>query len=103
MGGVPVLKIFLMTCTDVKGMIPKWVISYFAPSKPKEWVESLRKGVLAYQQSHPGYREELPALMERFKEPHPFDYEDKVDARTGSKSTHSLVASPSMRHKRSHH
>merc|ERR550525_1014173 len=27
----PVLKIFLMSCADVKGMIPKWIISYMAP------------------------------------------------------------------------
>jgi len=98
--GQPVLKIFLMTCTDVKGMIPKWVISYFAPSKPKEWVDSLRKGVLAYQAKHPGYQEELSAYMERFKEPCPFDFEDKVESGTKS-NQHRLVTSPSMRGRRS--
>jgi len=34
--GQPVLDIFLMSCNDVKGMIPKWIISYFAPKAPKE-------------------------------------------------------------------
>ena len=32
--GKPVLNIFLMSCSDIKGLIPKWIISYMAPRNP---------------------------------------------------------------------
>merc|ERR1712146_153424 len=41
--GVPVLNLFLMTCCDIKGLIPRWIINAAAPRKPAEWVDSLKK------------------------------------------------------------
>lgn len=35
----PVLKLFIMSCSDVKGLIPKWLINFVAPKKPGEWVD----------------------------------------------------------------
>ncbi|CAE7186479.1 BSL1 [Symbiodinium pilosum] len=68
-------KVFLMTCTDVKGIIPKWMINFVAPRKPGEWIDCLKKACLDYQAANPDY----PALeeeLEPFKQNHPFDYED---------------------------
>eukprot|EP00928_Gymnodinium_smaydae_P007946 TRINITY_DN1284_c1_g1_i2.p1 TRINITY_DN1284_c1_g1~~TRINITY_DN1284_c1_g1_i2.p1 ORF type:complete len:687 (+),score=77.93 TRINITY_DN1284_c1_g1_i2:70-2130(+) len=65
--GKPVLNLFLMTCTDIKGLVPKWVINTTAPRKPYEWVEALRKFALTYQESNPGLGEELSGLLDRFK------------------------------------
>lgn len=73
--GEPVLKIFLMSCADVKGLIPKWIISYFAPKKPGEWVDGLRKACMQYQIEHPNYEQELAEYMRRFRADNPYDYE----------------------------
>eukprot|EP00927_Polykrikos_kofoidii_P050032 TRINITY_DN43993_c0_g1_i1.p1 TRINITY_DN43993_c0_g1~~TRINITY_DN43993_c0_g1_i1.p1 ORF type:complete len:807 (-),score=131.01 TRINITY_DN43993_c0_g1_i1:104-2491(-) len=73
--GQPVLKIFLMSCTDVRGMIPKWVINYMAPRKPGEWMETLKKAATDYQAENPEYKEELASYVKRFQFENPFDYE----------------------------
>mmetsp|Transcript_92825 Transcript_92825/g.162343 ORF Transcript_92825/g.162343 Transcript_92825/m.162343 type:complete len:150 (-) Transcript_92825:103-552(-) len=76
--GTPVLKIFLMTCVDIKGLIPKWLINATAPRKPAEWVETLRKAALDYQKEHPNYKQELLEELKPFRENHPYDYEASV-------------------------
>jgi hypothetical protein len=76
--GQPILDIFMMSCNDVKGMIPKWIINFFAPKAPREWIEALKGSALEYQQQHPHYQEELRALIEKFKKPNPFDYEESA-------------------------
>mmetsp|Transcript_88674 Transcript_88674/g.228694 ORF Transcript_88674/g.228694 Transcript_88674/m.228694 type:complete len:802 (+) Transcript_88674:72-2477(+) len=73
--GKPVLNIFLMSSSDVKGLIPKWIISYIAPKKPSEWVETLRKACLDYQEGNPNYKSQLEAYASRFRGESPFDYE----------------------------
>lgn len=73
--GQPVLNIFLMSCSDIKGLVPKWVISYMAPRKPGEWVESLRKACVEYQQSNPDYVERLQEYANLYRDDVPFDYE----------------------------
>merc|ERR1712039_915506 len=65
-----------MSCCDIKGLVPKWVINMLAPKAPKEWVENLRKAALDYQQANPGYREALAGELDKYKEDDPFDYED---------------------------
>eukprot|EP00439_Symbiodinium_sp_Y106_P059820 s1754_g8.t1 len=68
-------KVFLMTMTDVKGIIPKWMINFVAPRKPGEWVDCLKRACLDYQNANPDYPE-LEKDLEPFKHNHPFDYED---------------------------
>ncbi|CAE7221232.1 Stard7 [Symbiodinium natans] len=68
-------KVFLMTCTDVKGIIPKWMINFVAPRKPGEWIDCLKRACLDYQAANPDYMT-LEKEMEPFKQNHPFDYED---------------------------
>eukprot|EP00421_Protoceratium_reticulatum_P015033 CAMPEP_0168393906 /NCGR_PEP_ID=MMETSP0228-20121227/19257_1 /TAXON_ID=133427 /ORGANISM="Protoceratium reticulatum, Strain CCCM 535 (=CCMP 1889)" /LENGTH=661 /DNA_ID=CAMNT_0008407297 /DNA_START=64 /DNA_END=2049 /DNA_ORIENTATION=- len=73
--GKPVLKMFLMTCSDVKGMIPKWIINYLAPKKPGEWMDALRKAAVEFQETNPGRKEELMRHLQKFSTNTPFDYE----------------------------
>jgi len=74
--GQPVMQLFLMSCSDVKGMIPKWIINMLAPKKPGEWTESLRKAALEHQTLYPNRREEVAArLRGEFAEENPYDYE----------------------------
>jgi hypothetical protein len=74
--GGPVLNIFLMTCLDIKGLIPKWIINVTAPRKPAEWIESLKKASIEFQQKNPNFREKVAKDVERFKSENPYDYED---------------------------
>jgi hypothetical protein len=74
-GTTPVLNIFLMSCLDIKGLIPKWVINLTAPRKPAEWVETLRKAALEYQESHPNYHENMKEELEKYKLENPYDFE----------------------------
>ncbi|CAK0817578.1 unnamed protein product [Prorocentrum cordatum] len=64
-----VLKIFLMSCVDIKGSIPKWVVNSLAPRKPSEWIDSLAKAVHGRRAGGPLQD------MRRFAEHHAFDYE----------------------------
>lgn len=73
----PVLRIFLMTCSDVKGMIPKWIINYLAPKKPAEWMDALRKAATEYQASRTGIREEVEALLARVSADNAWDFESE--------------------------
>jgi len=84
--GEPVLNIFLMSCADVKGLIPKWIINMFAPKKPAEWVETLRKACVGYQDAHPNFEEDLRNYVNRFKEDNPYDFEADTDAVLGDGS-----------------
>lgn len=74
-GEKPVLKIFLMSCSDIKGLIPKWIVNTIAPRKPGEWIESLRKAAVDFQQANPGVMGELQQTVQRFAEDVPFDFE----------------------------
>jgi hypothetical protein len=74
-GSTPVLKIFLMSCADIKGLIPKWIVNTFAPRKPGEWIESLKRAALDYQKANPNFKEELERQTLHFGSDNPFDYE----------------------------
>jgi len=76
--GEIVLKMFLMTSTDVKGMIPKWIINFVAPRKPGEWMQDLKKACLDYQAANKGYKKKLQEGMDAFMVENPFDYEGEV-------------------------
>merc|ERR1719350_1171832 len=69
-----------MSSSDIKGLIPKWIISYVAPRKPAEWVETLRKACFEYQEKYPDYHTRLEEYVNRYEGTHPLDYE--VDDRT---------------------
>jgi hypothetical protein len=75
-GSTPVLNIFLMSCVDIKGLIPKWIINQTAPRKPAEWVDTLKQAAMDYQKKHPDFRERLKKEMAAYKDPNPFDYEE---------------------------
>jgi len=75
-GNIPVLHIFLMSCLDIKGYIPKWIINMQAPRKPADWVETLRKAAIDYQESKPDYKESLVESLKHYREENPFDFED---------------------------
>jgi len=82
-GETPVLKIFLMSCSDIKGLIPKWIVNTIAPRKPAEWIESLRRAAVDFQQANPGLMGELQQSVQRFAEDLPFDFEPEgADDRT---------------------
>lgn len=74
-GHTPMLRIFLMSSADVKGLIPKWIVNHFAPRKPGEWVESLRKAAVEFQESNPDMIPQLQQNVQRFAEDNPFDFE----------------------------
>eukprot|EP00931_Biecheleriopsis_adriatica_P062231 TRINITY_DN3747_c0_g1_i1.p1 TRINITY_DN3747_c0_g1~~TRINITY_DN3747_c0_g1_i1.p1 ORF type:complete len:701 (+),score=129.93 TRINITY_DN3747_c0_g1_i1:236-2338(+) len=69
------IKLFLMTSTDIKGVIPKWIINWVAPKKPGEWIDCLKRACLDYQASHPD-TSALKQQLEPFMAENPFDYED---------------------------
>jgi len=79
-GTQPICHLFLMTCVDIKGLIPKWIINAVAPKKPAEWVESLRKAAVDYQKSHPNYKEDLKEALSEYQTENAFDYEDEEGA-----------------------
>mmetsp|Transcript_132643 Transcript_132643/g.296643 ORF Transcript_132643/g.296643 Transcript_132643/m.296643 type:complete len:685 (+) Transcript_132643:96-2150(+) len=74
-GDQPVLNIFILSCNDVKGMIPKWIVNMMAPKKPGEWVESLRKAAVDYQAKYPDCKKACLECLSRFAGSHPCDYE----------------------------
>jgi len=82
----PVLKLFIMSCSDVRGLIPKWIINYMAPKKPAEWVESLKQAAQTYQKKHPDCTTLLLERLEAYKKENMWDYEplDSVKALTAS-------------------
>jgi len=77
-GDTPVLSIFLMTCVDIKGLIPKWIINAAAPRKPAEWIESLKQASIAYMKANPDFKEDLSSRLETYKQENPYDYEDEL-------------------------
>jgi len=79
-GTQPILNLFLMTCLDIKGLIPKWIINAVAPKKPAEWVESLKKAAVDYQKAHPNFKQELKETLNEYNTENPFDYEDEDGA-----------------------
>eukprot|EP00446_Apocalathium_sp_SHHI-4_P088284 CAMPEP_0177465458 /NCGR_PEP_ID=MMETSP0369-20130122/17423_1 /TAXON_ID=447022 ORGANISM="Scrippsiella hangoei-like, Strain SHHI-4" /NCGR_SAMPLE_ID=MMETSP0369 /ASSEMBLY_ACC=CAM_ASM_000364 /LENGTH=440 /DNA_ID=CAMNT_0018939341 /DNA_START=104 /DNA_END=1426 /DNA_ORIENTATION=+ len=78
--GKPVLQIFLMSCADIKGLVPKWIINFVAPKKPAEWVDTLHKACQVYQDAHPRCEDELREYVQRFRKENPFDYEAGYEA-----------------------
>merc|ERR1719487_569997 len=76
--GVPILNVFLMTCVDIKGLIPKWIINAAAPRKPAEWIDSLKKAAIEYQKAHPNYKDSMGEDTKQYRADNPFDYEDAV-------------------------
>jgi hypothetical protein len=92
-GEKPVLKIFLMSCSDIKGLIPKWIVNTIAPRKPSEWIESLRRAAVDFQQANPGVMDELQQTVQRFAEDVPFDFEvEGTDSASVSASARSGCA-----------
>lgn len=86
-GEKPMLRIFLMSCADVKGLIPKWIINHFAPRKPGEWIEGLRKAAVDFQESNPDMISELQQSVQRFGEDNPYDFEAS-DGESGTVGDH---------------
>eukprot|EP00930_Biecheleria_cincta_P026747 TRINITY_DN1880_c0_g2_i1.p1 TRINITY_DN1880_c0_g2~~TRINITY_DN1880_c0_g2_i1.p1 ORF type:complete len:746 (+),score=134.59 TRINITY_DN1880_c0_g2_i1:67-2238(+) len=83
-GGESGIKMFLMTSTDIKGIIPKWIINYVAPRKPGEWIDALKKACLDYQAANPDLSHLDEALLP-YRELDPFDYEDEPEAKMAEK------------------
>jgi len=76
------LNIFIMACTDIKGIIPKWVINTLAPRKPAEWVENLKKAAHEYQTKRPEIKNMAMQELEKLSDENPFDFEPEADSRT---------------------
>merc|ERR1712032_1553792 len=70
-----VLSLFILSCSDIKGLVPKWIVNMVAPKKPAEWVESLRKASVEFQASHPNIEDEVAPVLDRFRLYNPGDYE----------------------------
>lgn len=77
-GDTPVLKLFLMSCADVKGMIPKWLINTVAPRKPSEWINSMKHAALGYQNSKANCETECKEYVQKFAGLNPWDYDECV-------------------------
>ncbi|PFH38685.1 START domain-containing protein [Besnoitia besnoiti] len=45
-------SVFILAQTDVKGLIPKWVVNTTAARAPVGWVENLRKACLKFMKEH---------------------------------------------------
>ncbi|EAR94352.1 START domain protein (macronuclear) [Tetrahymena thermophila SB210] len=41
----------IMTQSDVKGIVPKYVVNYMAARAPPKWIESMKKGCIDYRNS----------------------------------------------------
>jgi len=82
--GLPVLKIFITTRADIKGLIPKWIINMMAPRAPKEWVTNLRKAALEYQEKNPGYKEALAGELDKYRSYHAYDLEPAAEESTSN-------------------
>jgi hypothetical protein len=78
------IKMFLMTSTDIKGIIPKWIINFVAPRKPGEWIDALKKACLDYQAANPNL-EALDEALKPYAKLHAFDYEDGQEAKMEEK------------------
>jgi len=89
-GDEPVLSVFLMSCADVKGLVPKWVINLMAPKKPPEWVDAFRTATLQYQKDNPNFKQKLKEDLKKFMVNHPFDFEEVVDV--PAEETHAVAA-----------
>lgn len=83
-GGESGIKMFLMTSTDIKGIIPKWIINFVAPRKPGEWIDALKKACLDYQAAHPNL-DHLDEELLPYTRENPFDYEDGPEAKMEGK------------------
>jgi len=77
-GDTPVLNIFIMSCLDIKGFVPKWLINATAPRKPAEWVEALKKASVDYMKANPNFKETLADALEEYKQHNPYDYEEDL-------------------------
>lgn len=73
--GQPTLKLFLMTSTDIKGLIPKWIINFVAPRKPGEWVDGLARAALDFQTSHPNAAEWIKEKLKKQAAEDDYDFE----------------------------
>lgn len=74
-GGQPMLRLFLMTCSDAKGMIPKTLTNFMAPRMAIEWMNSLSKAAKDFQRNQPHRKEELAENVQKLSLTNPFDYE----------------------------
>lgn len=52
MGNEKSSDLFILAQTDVKGLIPKWIVNTTAARAPVGWVESLKKACIAYMKQH---------------------------------------------------
>lgn len=72
---VPILDLFLMSCTDIKGLIPKWLVNMQAPRSCNEWVNGLRTAAVDYQKSNLSYATECQKIVEEVNVDNPWDFE----------------------------
>eukprot|EP00929_Paragymnodinium_shiwhaense_P006952 TRINITY_DN110909_c0_g1_i1.p1 TRINITY_DN110909_c0_g1~~TRINITY_DN110909_c0_g1_i1.p1 ORF type:complete len:887 (+),score=204.93 TRINITY_DN110909_c0_g1_i1:97-2757(+) len=85
-GNQKVLNIFLMSCADIKGLIPKWIINMMAPKKPVEWIETLRKACVDYQTQHPDYEQRLASYLQKYSEDIEYDFDYVVPSQISPNS-----------------
>lgn len=38
----------MLSCNDIKGLIPKYIVNYVAARAPKEWIQALQTAVDNY-------------------------------------------------------
>lgn len=38
-------ELFMLSCNDIKGLIPKYIVNYAAARAPKDWINSLQSAV----------------------------------------------------------
>jgi len=44
LNGTDITHAMLIACIDINGVIPKWVVNYFAETVPAQWFESCLQG-----------------------------------------------------------
>eukprot|EP00811_Abedinium_folium_P010269 NODE_1949_length_2328_cov_4.268514.p1 GENE.NODE_1949_length_2328_cov_4.268514~~NODE_1949_length_2328_cov_4.268514.p1 ORF type:complete len:535 (-),score=113.23 NODE_1949_length_2328_cov_4.268514:265-1869(-) len=71
----PSLQLFILSCVDIKGLVPKFIINALAPRKPAEWVETLTKAAMEFQDADPNYSESLLGILSPRMQENPYDYE----------------------------
>jgi hypothetical protein len=57
-------SIFILAQTDIKGLIPKWLVSSFAGRAPTQWTSSLQTACLQWQKDNVNWKEKGGRLTE---------------------------------------
>ncbi|KAF4667971.1 hypothetical protein FOL46_002247 [Perkinsus olseni] len=56
-------SLFILSQTDIKGLIPKWIVNTAAGRVPVQWVESLEEACRKYRAQHADYAQQMDEYL----------------------------------------